>query len=90
MKKVNEFVEQCSRFKTKEELADFFDVILTISEREELPKRLEIVRELLLAKKTQREIAKYLKVSIANITRASNLIKSTKYDLKKMLGISKQ
>lgn len=87
MKKNDSFLEHCSRCKTKEELSDFFNVILTISEREELPKRLDIIRELLIGEKTQREIASHLKVSIANITRASNLIKSSKYDLKKMLGI---
>lgn len=82
-----EFLAQCLKFNNIEDLAEFLDVFLTISEREEIPKRLQIVRELLQGKKTQRQIAENLQVSIANITRASNLIKSKQYNLKKILDM---
>lgn len=84
-----EFLAECVRFKDIHDLAIFFEVFLTISEREEIPKRLQIVKELLMGRKTQREIAEDLKVSIANITRASNLIKSGHYNLNKLLNIQK-
>jgi len=80
-----EFLQQCMKFNKIEDLAEFFNVFLTISEREEIPKRLQIVNELLKGEKTQREIAENLKVSIANITRASNIIKSKQFNLNKLL-----
>ncbi len=80
-----EFLKQCMKFDKIEDLAEFFDVFLTISEREEIPKRLQIVNELLKGEKTQREIAESLKVSIANVTRASNIIKSKQFNLNKLL-----
>ncbi|HLX55353.1 MAG TPA: trp operon repressor [Aquella sp.] len=81
----HEFLQQCMKFDKIEELEEFFNVFLTISEREEIPKRLQIVNELLKGEKTQREIAESLKVSIANVTRASNIIKSEQYNLTKLL-----
>lgn len=84
---LNEFLNQCMKFNDIKDLAKFFEVILTISERNEIPKRLQIIRELLKGEKTQRELAESLKVSIANVTRASNLIKSNQYNLKKLLEI---
>lgn len=83
----SEFLKQCMRFNKIEDLAIFFDVFLTISEREEIPKRLQIVKELLKSEKTQREIAEDLGVSIANVTRASNIIKSKQYNLTKLLNM---
>ncbi|MCE3269000.1 MAG: tRPR [Burkholderiales bacterium] len=89
MKKIDiswqEFLGQCLKYKTIDELAEFFELFLTISEREEIPKRLQIVNELIKGKSTQREIAKNLKVSIANVTRASNIIKSKQFNLTKLL-----
>jgi TrpR family trp operon transcriptional repressor len=81
-----EFLNQCMKFDKIEELEEFFNVFLTISEREEIPKRLQIVNELLKGEKTQREIAESLKVSIANVTRASNIIKSEQFNLTKLLS----
>lgn len=83
----HEFTQQCMGFDKVEDLATFFEVFLTISEREEIPKRLQIVKELLKNEKTQREIAEDLKVSIANVTRASNIIKSKRYNLTKLLNM---
>jgi TrpR family trp operon transcriptional repressor len=81
----HEFLLQCLKFNKVEELSEFLNVFLTISEREEIPKRLQIVRELLKGEKTQRTIAESLKVSIANVTRASNIIKSGQYNLTRLL-----
>lgn len=83
----NEFIQQCIGFDKIEDLSTFFNVVLTISEREEIPKRLQIFKELLKGEKTQREIASDLSVSIANITRASNIIKSRQYNLNELLKI---
>lgn len=81
------FVNRCHTFKSPSELEHFFEVILTISEREELPKRVAIICELLKGQKTQREIAKQLGVSIANITRASNVIKASTLNLTTLFGV---
>lgn len=53
---------------------DFLKGILTAQEREELPKRLEIVKQL-LAGKPQAEIAESLGVGIATVTRGSKELK---------------
>ena len=83
----HEFIKQCIGFNKIEDLSMFFNVVLTISERDEIPKRLQIFKEVLKGEKTQREIAKDLKVSIANVTRASNIIKSKQYNLTKLLNM---
>lgn len=79
------FLDKCSQLKTKEDLVTFFDVFLTISEKGELAKRFKIIQELLLGNKTQREIAKDLKVSIANVSRGSNVLKTYSDQVKKKL-----
>jgi TrpR family trp operon transcriptional repressor len=81
------FIEHCLKFKNKDELELFFDVMFTVSEKSEFGKRLAIIKELLENKKTQREIARDLEVSIANISRGSNIIKNSKFDLKPALKI---
>jgi TrpR family trp operon transcriptional repressor len=52
-----------------------FDLFLTPEEILDLEKRFLIIKELLSNKKTQRQIAKSLNVSIAKITRGSNELK---------------
>lgn len=69
------FLELCLGISNKNELETLFDLFLTMEEKENLSTRHEIVRELLQATKTQREIAKDLSVSIAKITRGSNELK---------------
>jgi len=81
------FVQHCLSLEKAEYLTLFFEVVLTQTEREEFPKRLAILQALLKGDQTQREIAEDLGVSIANITRASNLIKASDLDLKKLLGV---
>ncbi len=80
-----QFIERSLKFKSEPELQLFFDVILTPSEKIEFGNRLAILSELISAKKTQREIARSLNVSIANISRGSNVIKNSQVNLKEFL-----
>ena len=63
---------------TYEDIDDFLQGILTEKEREEIPIRLEIIKQL---KKgvPQREIAKDLNIGIATITRGSKELKNKKF-----------
>lgn len=80
----HDFVEKCSKFSSVDELNKFFEIFLTISEREEFAKRYSIIVELLNNNKTQRELARDLKVSIANVSRGANVIKVYNQDLEKI------
>ena len=79
------FVAQCHQFEEVRDLGVFFDVFLTLSEKDELVKRFNIVKQLLQSNKTQREIARNLKVSIANVSRGANVIKTYPVNLKMLL-----
>ena len=79
------FLERCLKVKTAKELDDYFSLFLTATERQEIAGRYLIVRELLKGQKPQRDIARDLGVSIANISRGSNVLKTTGVDLKKFL-----
>lgn len=83
----HKFIQHCLKFKNKDELELFFDVMFTASEKVEFGNRLAIMNELLAGSKTQREIAQALEVSIANISRGSNVIKNSNVDLKIALKI---
>lgn len=76
------FLELCRGAKGEKELDALFWLILTAEEREDIKTRYLIVKELLKGKKTQRQIAKDLKVSIAKITRGSNILKEASNDLR--------
>ncbi len=69
------FLKLCSSLQSAKELKKFFDLFLTIEEKENIASRYLIIRELLDGKLTQREIAERHKVSIAQITRGSNALK---------------
>ena len=79
------FLGSCSKIKNITELDEFFSLFLTLSERQEIAGRALIIRELLKGGKTQREIARDLGVSIANVSRGSNVLKTTGSRLKKFL-----
>lgn len=81
------FVNNCYNQDSIKELATFFDIFLTISEKDELSKRFSIIKELLKGVKTQREIARDLKVSIANVSRGANVLKSYPENIKELLKI---
>jgi len=80
-----QFLELCAELKAVEELNDFFDLFLTIDEKEDVANRYLIVRDLLKGEKTQREMAEELHVSIAKITRGSNSLKTIGENLRNFL-----
>jgi TrpR family transcriptional regulator, trp operon repressor len=80
MKKSNatwqKFLHSCAKLKTTRQFDNFFAVLLTPAEQEDIAARYTILTKLLEGKKTQREIAKELKISIAKISRGSNALKT--------------
>ncbi len=66
-------------------LNDFLDLFLTDTEKNAIALRSSLVKELLVNKKKQREIAQDLHISIAKITRGSNYIKRINPKFKKFL-----
>lgn len=79
------FLSLCSKAASPEELDELFWLFLTHEERKDIAARYLIIRELVLEKKTQREMAKDLGVSIAKITRGSNFLKMVSKDLRGLL-----
>lgn len=73
-----QFIQLCQSTEDDKSLSTLFDLLLTPEEKESIAMRCLIVRELLEQKRTQRDIAKNLGVSIAKITRGSNEIKRMK------------
>lgn len=69
------FIALCMQTRNKKLFAELLDFFLTPEERSDLSLRVLIVKELLKAEKTQRQIAKDCSVSIAKITRGSNELK---------------
>ena len=69
------FIKLCQHKKSKDEWDQFFELFLTDEEKENLADRALIIDALLNSKLPQREIAKKLNVSIAKITRGSNMLK---------------
>jgi TrpR family trp operon transcriptional repressor len=59
---------------SKKELKSFLKTVLTPKELVQIPKRLEILKQLLKGFK-QRDISKNLKVSLCTVTRGSNILK---------------
>lgn len=64
--------------KSKEEYSEFLSGLLTPAELEELPKRLEIIRQLKQGI-PQAKIAKDLGVGIATVTRGSKELKQGRF-----------
>lgn len=79
------FINLCLRAKTFERFEEILKTFLTFEEQAQIPDRILLIKELLKGKKTQRDIAKDLKISIAKITRGSNLLKTLDPELKKYL-----
>ncbi len=79
------FLELCLSAKDEKTLDEIYDLFLTAEERSSLETRCLIIKALLDQKRTQREIAKDLNVSIAKITRGSNELKRISPKLKQYL-----
>jgi TrpR family transcriptional regulator, trp operon repressor len=69
------FIRLCLALKSDAQFEELFSIFLTRAEKEDIARRFAIVCELLKGEKTQREIAKQFKISIAKITRGSNALK---------------
>ena len=80
-----EFLSLCTTFKKVEDFDHFFALFLTHEERETMASRFLIVKELLENNLTQRELSEQHHVSISQITRGSNAIKSLDEKFKKSL-----
>ncbi len=81
-KGMGQFIDLCLLTKDKKTCSFLFDLFLTHEEKTDLGMRILIIKELLNGKKTQREIAEDLNVSIAKITRGSNELK--RIDMKQL------
>lgn len=79
------FLKLCTEFKSPAELNVFFSLFLTHEERETMASRFIIVKKLLENTLTQRELSETHHVSIAQITRGSNALKSLDPHFKKNL-----
>ena len=73
-----ELVDEFLRIDKPEDMADFLRGILTPSEIDEIPKRLQIIK-LLKAGVLQKEIAVRLGVGIATVTRGSKEVKRGRF-----------
>ena len=80
-----EFLKLCNEIESTNEYNDFFNLFLTIEEKETLAKRFLIIKSMLDGHLTQREISEKHKVSIAQITRGSNALKIISPELKSKL-----
>lgn len=71
--------------KEEDQLDKLLELFLTISERDALSSRYQIVEALLVGDAPQREIAETLGLSISKITYGSNALKRTGEPLRKFL-----
>lgn len=79
------FLKLCQHAESLKQLEELFDCFLTIEEKENLATRYLLVKELLEKKKTQREIAEELGISISKLTRGSNTLKTISDSLRSFL-----
>jgi len=79
------FIRYCTNISSDDMTSQFMDLILSSEERDSIAMRILLVEELLKGRKTQREIAESLGISISKITRGSNNLKLISKDLKDLL-----
>jgi len=79
------FLDLCKSI-DPEELDKFFKAVLTHTERHEIAFRILIFRDLIRGEKTQREIARDLPISLAIVSRGSNVLKTMEPELRKILS----
>ncbi|MEE8295291.1 MAG: trp operon repressor [Sphingomonadales bacterium] len=82
------FVKLCSQVKSPDELSEFYELFLTIEERDALAKRFLIIEALLKGEQNQRDMAQSIGVSISKITRGSNSLKIVSNKLKKFCQVA--
>lgn len=70
------FLNLCLQANDRDELDALMVAVLTPTERTEIAYRTLIFKELLQGKLSQRDIAEKLPVSIAKVTRGSNMLKT--------------
>lgn len=80
-----DFLTLCLESGSVEMLDKIMNLYLTPEERDDIATRDLIIRELLKEEQTQRDMAENLQVSIAKITRGSNMLKQIDQSLKKFL-----
>ncbi|MBA4697363.1 MAG: trp operon repressor [Legionella sp.] len=71
-----DFLHACLKMNDPAEFQLFFDLFFTVEEKQNIASRYLIIKELLAHELTQREICKVHQVSIAQITRGSNALKT--------------
>ncbi|HBU07030.1 MAG TPA: transcriptional regulator [Candidatus Magasanikbacteria bacterium] len=81
-----ELVKVLASIKDEATMNDFLVDLLTGAEIEELPKRLQIIKQLDKGV-SQREVAKNLGVGIATVTRGAKELKNKKGGFRKVLDI---
>ena len=79
------FLNSCSQQKNVSHMQALFDFFLSPEERNAIALRVTLTQALLKRKLTQREIASQLGVSIAKITRGSNMLKLISDETKQIL-----
>lgn len=79
------FLKLCLQTKSIDNMDKLLRLHLTQEEQQAVAMRYLIIQELLKGEKTQREMARDLRVSIAKITRGSNTVKLIDPKLKKLL-----
>lgn len=77
-KQLKQLINLLLNIKTEEQMEDFLLGILTPKEREELPKRLDIVK-MLKGGIPQHEIAESLGVGVATVTRGSRELQKGRF-----------
>lgn len=80
-----ELAKILANIKDEKAMVDFLDDLLTSAEVEELPKRLQIIKQLSRGV-SQREVAKNLGVGIATVTRGAKELKNKKGGFRKVLS----
>ena len=79
-----ELTNLLTSIKDEKQMSEFLNDLLTPAEKEEIPKRLQIVK-MLLAGIPQRQISEKLGVGIATVTRGSKELKNKKGGFRKIL-----
>ena len=80
-----QFLTLCANSDSTKLLSHLFDLFFTLDEKEQLNARCLIVKALLEGELTQRQIADELGVSISQITRGSNELKTVDRNLSEYL-----